>query len=182
MTAIDTLVLGIGNLLASDDAVGVWAAESLKRLYEFPDNVEVVEGGTLGLDLLPRFDGIDRLLVIDSVKLGAQPGMIVRLAGEDIARSLELKVSPHQVGLMDLLTTARLVGCEPATLVCWGIVPECIDPGTGFSPTVTAALPGLMRSVIDELRRWNVTIHSVANAAPPSIYWQKAPRRGTRQT
>jgi hydrogenase maturation protease len=74
-----TLVLGLGNVLLGDEGLGVWVAESLRRRFEFPSSVTILDGGTLGLDLLPRLDGVDRLIVIDAVKFGGAPGDIVRL-------------------------------------------------------------------------------------------------------
>ncbi len=167
------LVLGLGNILLRDEGIGVWVAESLARRFEFPPEVTVLEGGTLGLDLLPRLDGVARLLLIDAVKVGAAPGDLVRLEGDDVPTVLGVKVSPHQVGVQDLLAGARLLGSEPPHVVLWGMEPERLDPGTGFSASVRQALPRLEAAALDELRRWGVADRPREGAAPLPIWWEE---------
>jgi hydrogenase maturation protease len=166
-----TLVLGLGNILLGDEGIGVWVVESLGREFGFPPEVATLEGGTLGLDLLPRLDGVERLLLVDAVKLGREPGEIVRLEGDAVPAALDVKISPHQVGVQDLLAAARLMGREPSRVVLWGMEPERLDPGTGFSPRVAEALPRLREGVLDELRLWGVPGEPVADAAPPPVWW-----------
>lgn len=168
-----TLVLGLGNILLRDEGIGVWVAESLRRRFEFPPDVTVLEGGTLGLDLLPRLDGVERLLLIDAVRLGREPGDIVRLEGDEVPAVLDVKVSPHQVGVQDLLAAARLMGSEPPHVVLWGMEPEQLDPGTGFSASVREALPRLEAMVLDDLRRWGVRGRSLEGAPPPPVWWEE---------
>jgi hydrogenase maturation protease len=172
-----TLVLGLGNILLHDDAIGVWIAESLGREFEFPENVAVIEGGTLGLDLLPRLDGVERLLVADAVEMGAEPGEMVRFEGDAVPHALQIKLSPHQVGLMDLLAAARLTGCEPGVVVLWGMQPGRLDPGTGFSEKVTAALPALAAKVLGELAAWGISPRPLALKPPPPVWWS-SPHNG----
>lgn len=168
-----TLVLGLGNILLHDEGVGVWVAEALGRQFAFPPEVAVLEGGTLGLDLLPRLDGVERLLVIDAVKLGRVPGAIVRLEGDEVPAGLAVKMSPHQIGIQDLLAGARLLGSEPPCVVLWGMEPERLDPGTGFSTAVKDALPRIETAVLDELRGWGVTATPLEGAAPPPVWWEE---------
>ena len=107
------LVLGIGNTVMSDDGVGVKVVQLLQDEYRFPDHVEVLDGGTLGLDLLPKLEGISHLIMVDAVETGDKPGTCVRLSGEDLPIALETKISPHQMGLKDLLAVARLLDHAP---------------------------------------------------------------------
>jgi hydrogenase maturation protease len=167
------LVLGLGNILLHDEGIGVWVAESLRRRFAFPGGVTVLEGGTLGLDLLPRLEGIERLLLIDAVRLGGQPGAVVRLEGDEVPAVLDVKVSPHQVGVQDLLATARLMGSTPPHVVLWGMEPGRLDPGTGFSPPVTAGLPELEARVLAELAGWGLAGRPVAGAEPPPVWWDE---------
>lgn len=167
------LVLGLGNVLLHDEGVGVWVAEALRHEFEFPDGVSVLEGGTLGLDLLPWLDGVERLLVIDAVRLGRAPGATARLEGDEVPAALDVKLSPHQIGVRDLLAAARLMGREPSLVVLWGMEPESLDPGTGFSPRVARALPRLQAEVVEELRRWGVPATPVAGAVPPPVWWEE---------
>ncbi|HXJ79056.1 MAG TPA: HyaD/HybD family hydrogenase maturation endopeptidase [Candidatus Methylomirabilis sp.] len=167
------LVLGLGNILLSDEGIGVWVAESLRRRFEFPPEVTVLEGGTLGLDLLPRLDGVERLLLIDAVKLGRAPGDVVRLEGDEVPAVLDVKVSSHQLGVQDLLATARLMGSEPPHVVLWGMEAERLEPGTGFSASVREALPRLEATVLDELHRWGVDGKPLQDAPPPPVWWEE---------
>jgi hydrogenase maturation protease len=169
-----TLVLGLGNVLLRDDGIGVWVADRLARRFELPGDVTVLEGGTLGLDLLPRLDGIERLLLIDAVALGRAPGTIVRLEGDEVPAALGVKISPHQIGLADLLATARLMGRDPPHLVLWGMKPGPLEPGTGFSPRVARALPRLLGSVLDELGRWGVSARPVDGHRVGPGWWEAA--------
>jgi len=166
------LVLGLGNILLSDEGIGVWVAVSLQRRFAFPPEVSVLEGGTLGLDLLPRLDGVDRLILVDAVRVGRAPGEVVRVAGDAVPAVLDVKVSPHQVGVQDLLAAARLMGSEPSEVVLWGMEPERLAPGTGFSPPVKVGLPRLEAAVLDELDRWGVAARPRDGAAPLPIWWE----------
>ncbi|TLN03398.1 hydrogenase maturation protease, partial [bacterium] len=112
-----TLVLGIGNLIMTDDGVGVRVVQRLAEGYEFPPEVTVMDGGTLGLDLLSHLEGVDRLLIIDAMETGGPPGTIVRMSGEEIPIAFESKLSPHQMGLKDLLAVSLLRGVTPPEMV-----------------------------------------------------------------
>lgn len=179
MTA-SALVLGLGNVLLGDEGLGVWVADSLQRRFEFPPQVAVLEGGTLGLDLLARLDGVQRLLLIDAVTLGRAPGDVVRLEGEAVPSALGVKISPHQIGVRDLLAGARLMGAEPPHVVLWGMEPGRLEAGTGFSPPVQAALPGLQAHVLLELEDWGVPGRPRAHAGAPPVWWD-APEAGRRR-
>lgn len=150
------LVLGIGNLLMADDGVGVRVAQGLASRYRFPSGVKVLDGGTLGLDLLPRLEGVERLLVVDAVETGDKPGTMVRLTGEEIPLALETKVSPHQMGLKDLLTVAALMGNIPHEMVLWGVQPASIELDMALTPDVAERVPLLEEKVLEELHCWNV--------------------------
>lgn len=153
---MSTLVLGIGNLIMSDDGIGVRVIQRLSASFRFPDGVSLLDGGTLGLDLLPRLEGVERLLVVDAVDIGQTPGTLARLSGDDVPIVLETKVSPHQMGLKDLLAVAMLQGFAPLEMVLWGVQPEKIEMGMDLSPTVAAALGALAKNVLLELDRWGV--------------------------
>jgi hydrogenase maturation protease len=150
------LVLGIGNLVMTDDGVGVRVVQLLEERYRFPEHVTVLDGGTLGLDLLPRIEEAQRLLIIDAVETGATAGTLVRLSGEEIPHALETKLSPHQMGLKDLLTVASLLGHSPVETVLWGVQPESIEMALGLSGPVQAQLEPLVGKVLQELAAWSV--------------------------
>jgi hydrogenase maturation protease len=138
----------------SDDGVGVKVVQRLREDYRFPPEVTVVDGGTLGLDLLPLLEGVDKLLVVDAVETGEAPGTIVRLSGADIPIVLKTKLSPHQMGLQDLLLVAELMGCLPREMVLLGIQPERITMGLELSPELAAQFDILVNKVLLELELW----------------------------
>ena len=108
----DTLVLGLGNILLGDEGVGVRVVERLLERYDFPEGVRVMDGGTLGLDLLPYVEDASRLLVVDAVQARKPPGTLVRMTGDEIPVFLDAsKVSPHQEGLQDLLAVVLPEHC-----------------------------------------------------------------------
>jgi len=152
----NTLVLGLGNILLSDEGLGVRVVERIQERYEFPSVVQVLDGGTLGFDLLPYVENANHLLVVDAVEMGATPGTLARLEGEEIPAFLGVKISPHQIGLADLLVAARLSDIYPQELVLWGAQPESLDVGLELSPSVAAQVETLVERVLAELRRWGI--------------------------
>ena len=151
-----TLVLGLGNILLGDEGVGARVAQRLQALYDFPDGTRVLEGGTLALDLLPDVEDTDRLLVIDAVDMGAAPGKIVRIEDDEVPVFLSMKVSPHQMGLADILSAARLRGRTPEKLVLWGVQPGVIDATLDLSQPVAAQVDVLLDNVLADLGRWGI--------------------------
>jgi hydrogenase maturation protease len=150
------LVLGIGNLVMSDDGIGVRAIQRLQAGFRFPEGVELLDGGTLGLDLLPRLEGVAKLLVLDAVDADKAPGTLLRLTGDEVPVTLETRLSPHQMGLKDLLAVAALQGVSPDEMVLLGVQPETIELGLELSPPAAGALDPLVRNVLLELERWGV--------------------------
>ena len=156
--ALSILVLGLGNILLRDEGLGVRAVERLAAAYDLLDNVEVLDGGTLGLDLLPRLTGVDALLLVDAVKAGEHPGTLVRLEGDAIQSALAVKMSVHQVGLQELLAVSAFQGTRPPRVVLWGMEPAEIDWGLELSRPVAARLDALSEAVAQELRTWGADL------------------------
>lgn len=149
------LVLGLGNILLRDEGVGVRVIERLRDRYVFPDNVMVLDGGTLGLDLLTYFEEASHVVIVDAIYAGKEPGTLMRLTNDEIPAFLGLKVSPHQVGLQDLLGLARLRGRFPDEVILWGVQIERLEPGLALSPRVAAQIETLCAHVNEELTRWS---------------------------
>src|SRR3989304_2195530 len=140
----NTVILGVGNLLLTDDGVGIHAIQKLQTGYTLPAGVQVVDGGACGLDLLQCLEGVDNLIIIDAAKLGKAPGSIVRLEGDQVPAYLALKTSPHEIGLPELLFTARLTDIYPERVVVFGVQPESIETHIGLTPAVAARLDELV--------------------------------------
>jgi hydrogenase maturation protease len=146
----DLLVLGLGNVLCSDDGVGVAAVHRLLGMIEPPEGVEILDGGTLGLSLLPSLEDAKAAILLDAIRTDDPPGTLVRLEGEDVAPAVAARLSVHQVGVADLLDAARLRGKVPPRLVLLGVVPESLELGIALSPRVAEALPTLCMCAMSE--------------------------------
>lgn len=150
-------VFGIGNILLSDDGVGVHAVNKLKEGYEFPLSVELIDGGTKGLDLLPLFEGRDKVLIIDAANFKKEPGTIDIVEGDNIpAFLLSNKLSVHQIGLPDMLFSARLMGITPPEMCLIGIQPKSMETGTELSDVIRLQLGPLVNNVMLKLKEWGV--------------------------
>lgn len=149
-----TLVLGVGNLLLADEGAGVRVIERLQELYWIPEEVQVLDGGTLGLDLLYYLEDARQMLIIDAVEMGQPPGTLLRLEGEEVPSFLSVKMSPHQIGVPDMLFAAKLKGIAPPEIVLWGVQPGLLDIGLELSPHVAAQIDVLAAHAREELRRW----------------------------
>jgi hydrogenase maturation protease len=151
----DVLLLGIGNILLGDDGLGSWFASTFQQRFRIPPNLEVIEGGTLGLELLDCIAGRRALVVVDAVTTrDGNAGNVVRLEGERVPTTLGYKLSTHDIALRDLLAAATLLGCMPSTVVLCGIEPAEIAPRIALSAPVRAAQPKLDKLVLNELARF----------------------------
>jgi len=137
------LVLGMGNILLEDEGLGIRALEVLQRDYDFPSGVELLDGGTTGMGLLDDISGREHLLVLDAVQTGEAPGTLVAMRGTDVPVYFGIRVTPHQLGLADVLATLELSGEQPGSVTVLGLVPESLE--------LTLELSGLIRSKLDDL-------------------------------
>ncbi|GAB4484810.1 MAG: HyaD/HybD family hydrogenase maturation endopeptidase [Thermodesulfovibrionales bacterium] len=167
------LVLGVGNVLMKDEAVGVRAVEELERRYTMPENVQVIDGGTSGIELLSYLCEHDNLIIIDAIKAGHPPGTVLRVEGEDVPAQFRTRLSPHQLGISDLLAAASLTGEMPANLVMFGIEPKEVVLELGLSDEVKGGLDRLVEVVAEELRSLGFPVEPKAGAADaPGSFWK----------
>jgi hydrogenase maturation protease len=150
-------VLGLGNLLLSDDAAGLHLEAALKEERGASPQVEFVDGGTQGLALLDYLSHRRAVLVLDAVGLGAEPGSVHVLRGPAIdGLRVQRGTTAHEGNALELLAVARLLGDEAAEIVVIGVEPAIVATGIGLSPEVTASLPEAMeraRAVLDSMLR-----------------------------
>ncbi len=144
-------MLGLGNVLCGDDGVGVEAVWHLRRSFELPPEVRLLDGGTLGLALMSEIAGASDVLLVDAIRDDGPPGTLVYLEGEEVAPAARHRLSVHQIGVTDLLDGLRLIGAYPASLALIGLVPERLELGIGLSPGVKLALPRLVEAVAAEI-------------------------------
>lgn len=149
---MNILVLGIGNVLLSDEGIGVRVIDELRKRYRFSEEIELLDGGTSGIELLPYIQDRDYLIIIDAIKSGHAPGTILRVEGKDVPARFRTRISPHQIGLSDLLATAEISGNMPKNLVLFGIEPKSMELDLELSKEVQAGLDQLLEAVIEELR------------------------------
>jgi hydrogenase maturation protease len=154
------LVVGIGNLIMGDDGVGVRVVQQLAASPRVPHGVRFLDGGTLGLDLLHHLEGVERLLFVDAVDWGAVPGSLIRMEGDEIPELFATRLSPHQVGLQDLLAVADLQGVTFASMVLWGMQPATIEMGLDLSPAVAERFPELLAKVVEEVSGWRQSVEN----------------------
>jgi len=154
---VKTLILGVGNILQKDEGIGVRAVEILQERFEIRDDIRILDGGTMGLDLLPFIEGYDNLLIIDAVKTGGEPGTIVRIEGDDVPRFLSTKLSVHQIGLPDMLSAATMMGIMPEKTCLIGIQPETIESGIELSGSVEKRMEDIINAVLEKLEQWGIS-------------------------
>ena len=152
------LVLGIGNLLWADEGFGVRCVEALAAQWTFPEHVQVVDGGTQGLYLLPQVEATSRLLVFDAIDWGLPAGTLQVIEGEDVPRFMGAKkMSLHQTGFQEVIACADLRGKCPQELVLIGVQPvELEDFGGSLREPVRAQVQPALELALARLRAWGV--------------------------
>jgi len=153
---VNVLVLGLGNILLSDEGVGVRIVEALDALHELPDDVELLDGGTSGMELLDMVAERDCLIVADAVNASRPAGSVIRLEDDGIRALFETRFSPHQLGLSDLLAALRLVDKAPRRVVVIGVVPENLSLGMNLSAAAADGRDAAVAMIVDELCRLGV--------------------------
>ena len=145
------LILGLGNPLLGDEGIGVRVVNELTKL-ELPDGVSAVEGGTAGLGLIGLMEGYQRVIIVDAADMGHPPGRVVRFTPSEAQfKIVEGPLSPHQIGLGEVLTLATALEIVPTKLVIIGVQPGRIKTGVELSPEVEGAIPQIIRLILDEL-------------------------------
>jgi hydrogenase maturation protease len=153
MASTDVLVLGVGNVLMTDEGVGVHVVRRFEAEGALPPAVRVVDGGTLGLDLLPMVADARALIVVDAVDMKEAPGTVRVLRGAELHGALGGQMSAHQIGLGDLLAVGRLTGELPDRLAVVGIQPGVVDVGLEPTAACAGAIPNAVAAVRAELDR-----------------------------
>ncbi len=166
-------VMGVGNVLLRDEGFGVKLLYILQSKYEFPENVVLIDGGTAGIFLSPEIDYLEKLLIIDVVNAEGKPGEIKIYNKEDFfIDRLPLKLSPHQLGLQEVLLLNEIKGTCPEEVKLIGIIPESVETGTGLTQTLEAKLEEVEKLVIGTLREWNIPVKEKESASAPNIWWE----------
>ena len=146
------LVLGIGNILLRDEGVGVRVIEQMRKMH-LPDNVELVDGGTAGADLLDVLAERRKVIVIDAVQAEAEPGTVLRFTADELVQPDGVGMSLHELGLGEALTMTRQLGCAPKDVVVFGIKPKDTGSGLELSEEVEASVPKVVELILPEISK-----------------------------
>jgi len=175
LSSSNTVVVGVGNSILSDDGVGVHAARMLENDARVPASVTILDGGTIGLELLPYVSEARRVLFLDAVNSDSAPGTLARMTGKELLGAAGGR-SAHQMGVADLIAALYLVSATPQEIIVLGVQPAHTDWGTTLSPSVEAALGPLVEAALTQLQLWEklplagLEGHPAPAAAPgPSI-------------
>ena len=158
MNELNAVVLGIGNPLLGDDGFGVEVARRLRAARDL-DDIEIVDGGSQGLYLLPYLQGRTHIIVADAIAFGGRPGEVVRLRAEQIPARLQIKMSEHQVSFQEVLALMQLLGEAPREFVFFGVQPKCNEWAEPMSPEVAAAVEPVIDRIREEVAIWRRELH-----------------------
>jgi hydrogenase maturation protease len=145
------LVLGMGNILLEDEGLGIRALQVLQKRYQIPGGVELLDGGTTGMGLLDEISRREHLLVLDAVQTGDPPGTLVEMRNDEVPVYFGMRVTPHQLGLSDVLATLELTGEQPSGVTVLGLVPESLEMSLELSERIGAELDALVDAAVTEL-------------------------------
>ncbi|HET7823844.1 MAG TPA: hydrogenase maturation protease [Anaeromyxobacter sp.] len=170
-------IIGIGNVLTGDDAVGPHVVRVLEARYDLPETVQVIDAGTPGYDLTAFLVGLDAALLVDAVKAKGAPGELrVYDRAELVSKRPILAMSPHEPGVREALLNADFMGVTPPVVRLVGVIPAATESGIGLSPAVRDAIPLAVERVADELRALGVEVRLRAPPREPDLWWERKPQ------
>ncbi len=165
-------ILGVGNVLTSDDGLGPTVIKHLEAKFTFPDAVEIIEVGTPGLDFTPYLADATMVIVLDAVRAKSEPGSVRVWRDEELLSAPPVaRTSPHEPGLREALMATELTDSSPGNIVLIGVVPETLEAGTGLSDTVQAAVSEVEALVLKELECLKVAAMPRSEPAEPDLWW-----------
>jgi hydrogenase maturation protease len=169
-------VIGIGNVLAGDDAIGPHVVRVVEARWALPDDVQVIDAGTPGYDLTAFLVGMDAAILVDAVKAKGAPGELrVYEKAELLQKKPVLAMSPHEPGVREALLNADFMGVTPKVVRLVGVIPARTETGIGLSPEVQAAIPAAVERVAAELRALGVAVAPRDPPRAPDLWWEKPP-------
>lgn len=152
--SVTAAVIGLGNPLLGDDALGLVALERLAASYQLPEDVSLHDGGTWGMSLLPTIEDATHVLFLDAIDRKEMPGTFIRLEGGEIPATLAQMVSPHQIDLREVLAVTMLRGTFPQHAVAIGVQPETLATQVALSRIVASKVDDVVEAAIAQLRDW----------------------------
>lgn len=171
---VRAIVIGLGNVLCGDDALGPWALAHLEAAFALPPEVGVLDAGTPGLDLSVYLGGIELAVLVDTVRADGAPGELRRYDKAALLRRAPgPRTSPHDPGLHGTLVTLELAGAAPREVVLIGVIPGRTATGLGLSPEVAEAAPRAAAEVACQLARWGLAPVPREPTRPAAVWWER---------
>ena len=169
-------LMGIGNVLMGDDALGPFVIECLDANWRFPREVTMVDAGTPGLDLTLFLEGFDALIAIDALKLDGRPGTVRSFRGPQLlAGALPVVMSPHEPTLREALMRLQLLGRGPREVLLVGAIPKTVSTGAALSKVLRLAVPEIEARVVAELTRLGAAPARRRVPLDPDFWWERSP-------
>ena len=169
-------ILGLGNVLMSDDGFGPYTVRVLDAFYEMPDDVQVIDAGTPGLDLTPYLIDADVVIIVDTVKAPGKPGDLHAFRLEDILRHApQPRLSPHDPGIKEALLTVAAAGRGPKEVLLLAVVPEWVATGVQLSRPVRSAIAPVIGLVVSEVERLGFRPKMRTIPRHPDTWWEREP-------
>ena len=169
-------LMGVGNVLMGDDALGPHVLKRIEASYDLPPNVTVFDAGTPGLDLTMFLDGFDAIIAVDALKGKGAPGEVRTYRRDQLLEgALPIVMSPHEPTFREALMRLKLLGRVPADVFLVGAIPERIETGPGLSQAVERAIPAIEQHVLRELDRLGAKVAPRAKPLPADLWWEARP-------
>jgi len=152
------LILGVGNILLGDEGVGVRIAQALEKRPEILSHFDIVDGGTCGMELLDDMANREHIIIVDAVLANKAPGEIIVLHDEQVPTFFSRKISPHQLGICDVLSALKLTDEFPQNLCLIGIQPESLEAGIGLTETIQKAMPKIFATLNQVIAEYGLNL------------------------
>ena len=149
-------VIGVGNILLQDEGVGIHIVNALIKDYRFDPPIEIIDGGTTGMDLIPYFEENDKIIIVDAVNFDKEPGFIGSIENEDILTVLTTKLTMHHLGLTDVLSTMKVHDIKPEQMFLLGIQPDSLELDMELTDVIANRIPRMMEVLQQKLAEWGV--------------------------
>ena len=156
-------ILGIGNLLMGDEGVGIHAMNTLQESYTFSPAINFVDGGTIGIDLIPYFEECKKMIIVDAVDSQEYPGYIVTLVNEEIHFRFNTKLSLHHAGLSDVLSIIKLQEIDAPDLILIGVQPKIVEMGIELSDIIGSKMDQIISLMVSKLEEWGIECKPVSS-------------------
>lgn len=150
----DISVVGIGNIIMQDEGFGVRCAEYLQKITDYPDFVQIIDGGTLGMDLMPYIADTKKLLLIDAINIDAPVGSFHSFSGEELNAYFKDKLSVHDLGVNDMLAVFKITDNPIEEVIVMGIKPAVVSMGLELTTEVAAKIPEVAQKAKELVDKW----------------------------